>query len=36
MEVEERTRQLKESQEAMVHQEKMVGVGQLAAGMRTN
>jgi len=31
--VEERTRQLKESQEAMVHQEKMVGVGQLAAGI---
>jgi two-component system NtrC family sensor kinase len=31
--VEERTRELKESQEAMVHQEKMVGVGQLAAGI---
>ena len=31
--VEERTRELKESQEAMVQQEKMVGVGQLAAGI---
>jgi signal transduction histidine kinase len=31
--VEERTRELTESQEAMVHQEKMVGVGQLAAGI---
>src|SRR5215470_820603 len=31
--VDERTRQLKESQEAMVQQEKMVGVGQLAAGI---
>jgi two-component system, NtrC family, sensor kinase len=31
--VEERTRELKESQEAMVHQEKMVGIGQLAAGI---
>src|SRR5262249_37824776 len=31
--VEERTRELKESQEAMVQQEKMVGIGQLAAGI---
>jgi signal transduction histidine kinase len=31
--VEERTRELTESQEAMVQQEKMVGVGQLAAGI---
>jgi two-component system NtrC family sensor kinase len=31
--VEERTHELKESQEAMVQQEKMVGVGQLAAGI---
>ena len=31
--VEERTRELKESQETMVQQEKMVGVGQLAAGI---
>ncbi len=31
--VEERTRELKASQEAMVQQEKMVGVGQLAAGI---
>jgi two-component system NtrC family sensor kinase len=31
--VEERTRELKESQDAMVHQEKMVGIGQLAAGI---
>jgi len=31
--VEERTRQLKESREAMVQQEKMVGIGQLAAGI---
>jgi two-component system NtrC family sensor kinase len=31
--VEERTRELKESQDAMVQQEKMVGVGQLAAGI---
>lgn len=31
--VEERTRELKESQEAMIQQEKMVGVGQLAAGI---
>ena len=29
----ERTRELKESQDAMVQQEKMVGVGQLAAGI---
>jgi two-component system, NtrC family, sensor kinase len=33
MKVEERTRELKESQEAMVQQEKMVGIGQLAAGI---
>ena len=31
--VQERTRELKESQDAMVQQEKMVGVGQLAAGI---
>ena len=31
--VEERTLELRESQEAMVQQEKMVGVGQLAAGI---
>jgi two-component system, NtrC family, sensor kinase len=31
--VEERTRELKESQQAMVQQEKMVGIGQLAAGI---
>jgi two-component system, NtrC family, sensor kinase len=31
--VEERTSELKESQDAMVQQEKMVGVGQLAAGI---
>jgi signal transduction histidine kinase len=31
--VEERTRELKQSQEAMIQQEKMVGVGQLAAGI---
>jgi signal transduction histidine kinase len=31
--VEERTRELTESQEAMVQQEKMVGIGQLAAGI---
>ncbi len=31
--VEERTRELKESQDAMVQQEKMVGIGQLAAGI---
>lgn len=31
--VDERTRELKESQEAMVQQEKMVGIGQLAAGI---
>jgi signal transduction histidine kinase len=31
--VEERTRELKESQETMVQQEKMVGIGQLAAGI---
>jgi signal transduction histidine kinase len=31
--VEERTWELKESQEAMVQQEKMVGIGQLAAGI---
>jgi two-component system NtrC family sensor kinase len=31
--VQERTRELKESQEAMVQQEKMVGIGQLAAGI---
>jgi two-component system NtrC family sensor kinase len=31
--VEERTRELKASQDAMVQQEKMVGVGQLAAGI---
>jgi two-component system, NtrC family, sensor kinase len=31
--VEERTRELKESQEAMVQQEKMVAIGQLAAGI---
>jgi signal transduction histidine kinase len=31
--VEERTRELKESQEAMIQQEKMVGIGQLAAGI---
>jgi two-component system NtrC family sensor kinase len=31
--VEERTRELKASQEAMVQQEKMVGIGQLAAGI---
>ncbi len=31
--VKERTRELKESQDAMVQQEKMVGVGQLAAGI---
>ena len=31
--VEERTRELKESQDAMIQQEKMVGVGQLAAGI---
>src|SRR5215471_16973212 len=31
--VEERTRELTQSQEAMVQQEKMVGVGQLAAGI---
>jgi len=31
--VEERTRELTESQEAMVQQEKMIGVGQLAAGI---
>ncbi len=31
--VEERTRELKESQQTMVQQEKMVGIGQLAAGV---
>jgi methyl-accepting chemotaxis protein len=31
--VEERTRELQESQEAMVQQEKMVAIGQLAAGI---
>lgn len=31
--VEERTHELKESQEAMIQQEKMVGIGQLAAGI---
>jgi signal transduction histidine kinase len=31
--VQERTRELQESQEAMVQQEKMVGIGQLAAGI---
>jgi two-component system NtrC family sensor kinase len=31
--VDERTRELKESQETMVQQEKMVGIGQLAAGI---
>ena len=31
--VEERTRELKESQDALIQQEKMVGVGQLAAGI---
>jgi two-component system NtrC family sensor kinase len=31
--VDERTRELKASQEAMVQQEKMVGIGQLAAGI---
>lgn len=31
--VEERTRELKESQAAMIQQEKMVGIGQLAAGI---
>lgn len=31
--VEERTRELKESQEVMVQQEKMVAIGQLAAGI---
>jgi two-component system NtrC family sensor kinase len=31
--VEERTRELKESQNAMLQQEKMVGIGQLAAGI---
>lgn len=31
--VEERTRELKDSQETMIQQEKMVGIGQLAAGI---
>src|SRR5207248_1796713 len=31
--VDERTRELKKSQETMVQQEKMVGIGQLAAGI---
>jgi two-component system, NtrC family, sensor kinase len=31
--VEERTRELKESQNTMIQQEKMVGIGQLAAGI---